>query len=244
MSWVLDYSESKLADRLVLLAIANHCDRYGRDSWPLHTTIAAEAHVSVREVVRAIQALTELGELSVEKGAGEIGKNRYTLSKFADSQSAKLSLENPPPSDKCGMFQVTNATRNKEEPSLTVLSTISPPSSEDITSPKKKVKLTDPRYTEFVEILSKGYKQRGWEFSFNGADGKQLKNLLRDRPQWDAKIFRKCLANYFRSDKVVPGDMPHVYLTRLPRYLHGPLNEFGKLITAPVQMAEDTTYYA
>jgi hypothetical protein len=150
IAWVLDHSKSKLADRLVLLAIANHCDRYGRDAWPLQTTIAAEAYVSTREVVRAIQKLDESGELRVENGKGEIGRNRYSLpgmepasirkeasDNLALSLSDNLALSEP--------SQVTNPTilsdksdiairKNRPEPSNTNIntSTFKKPSLEDV----------------------------------------------------------------------------------------------------------------
>lgn len=133
MSWVLDFSDSRFSDRLVLLAIANHCDRYGREAWPMHSTLAAEARVSTREVIRAIQSLVAMGELQVQKGKGKIGRNLYSLPLMEGTSSQtelrdKLSLREddqvtsmPLLSDKSvvPMCQITQ--RNKEEPSLTVL---------------------------------------------------------------------------------------------------------------------------
>lgn len=133
MSWVFDHSESVFADRLILLSIANHCDRYGTDAWPLQATIAAEAKVSTREVVRAVQSLVEIGELKVEKGKGKIGRNRYTLLGMeADSkqqiESDRLSLRDRDSqvtsttvlSDKYDNPKCHSVTCYKEEPSITI----------------------------------------------------------------------------------------------------------------------------
>jgi len=129
MSWVFDKSTAKYSDRLILLAIANHCDRYGRNSWPKQTTIAAEARVSVREVIRAIEGLKASGELLVEEGAGEVGKHRYSLplmiaadgDKMARDKSAcdELARDNNVDSrDKSSSSTCQIPQRNKEEPSL------------------------------------------------------------------------------------------------------------------------------
>lgn len=89
MSWVLDHSESELASRLVLLAIANHCDSVGRNAWPSQEKIADEAHVSVRTVKRCVVTLSEMGELTVgnRQGAavGRARTNYYELPLFIAS---------------------------------------------------------------------------------------------------------------------------------------------------------------
>jgi hypothetical protein len=111
-----------------------------------------------------------------------------------------------------------------------------PPSSDALSEPKSKPKSkikkadSDPRYPEFIEALSTGYKRRGWEFLFNGADGKQLKALLEYRKTMKVQEFRICLKHYFDSDGIIPGAMPHTYLMKLPNYWAGPLNQFGKLM--------------
>jgi hypothetical protein len=217
LSWVLDSSNSTYGARLVLLSIANHCDKFGTDAWPKIETIALESHLSVREVAYAIKDLISLGELTVEKGKGRKGKNLYSLTKlsakFAGDDQFRPATNDTSTCKPCSPI--------KEEPSLTA-QTLRPPSSDG----KKKV---DPRYKAFVEALSDGYKRRQWEFAWNGKDGTQLNALLKDHPQWDVKTFQKCVANYFKSDKIVPGGMPYLFLSRLPQYHAGPLNEFGKL---------------
>lgn len=70
VAWVLEHSEATLADRLVLIAIANHCDGRGVNAWPAIDTVAKEARVDRRTVFRAIEALEEAGELTVKRRPG------------------------------------------------------------------------------------------------------------------------------------------------------------------------------
>lgn len=67
VAWVLEYSEATLADRLVLIAIANHADARGWNAWPKVDQIALEARVDRRTVYRSIEALEALGELTVQR---------------------------------------------------------------------------------------------------------------------------------------------------------------------------------
>lgn len=70
MAWVWDHSQARERDRLVLLAIADHCDHDGSNAWPKLETLAAKVACSVRTVQRSIRALVDLGELEVEVNAG------------------------------------------------------------------------------------------------------------------------------------------------------------------------------
>lgn len=70
IAWVLENSEATLADRLVLLAIANHADARGRNAWPAIPLIAREARVDERTVYRALQALEQRGEIVIVKRPG------------------------------------------------------------------------------------------------------------------------------------------------------------------------------
>lgn len=226
MSWVLDFSEATNGSRLVLFSIANHCDKFGTDAWPKLETLAQEARLSVREVAYAIKTLTEIGELTVEKGAGKIGRNLYSLTKMLPAKFAGKDDHLPAmvAGSTCKMPQ-----RNKEEPSVPSLN-LSPPSSE-------RLKKSDPRYPVFIEALNQGYKRRGWQFGFEGRDGKQLKALLKARPTWKVEDFRRALKFYFESEGIVPGEMPHRYLSTLPRYWSGPLDRFSKLKTKSNEVA-------
>jgi len=79
MSYVFDNSEARLGDRLVLLSIANHADKHGRNAWPSIAGMAEEAHMSERQVKRAIRNLAELGEIEIEENGGPKGTHCYTI---------------------------------------------------------------------------------------------------------------------------------------------------------------------
>lgn len=70
IAWVLEHSSSTLADRLVLLAVANHADASGWNAWPAIDRLALEARVDRRTVFRAIESLETAGELVVERRPG------------------------------------------------------------------------------------------------------------------------------------------------------------------------------
>jgi Helix-turn-helix domain len=77
--WVIEYSESRLADRCVLISIANHCDREGKNAWPSINTISHEAKVSPRQAQVSIARLAKTGELSIARNQGPHGTNLYSL---------------------------------------------------------------------------------------------------------------------------------------------------------------------
>jgi hypothetical protein len=81
---VLNHSKAKGTAKLVLIGIANHEGDGG--SWPSIGTLARYANVDARSVQRAIEVLTDMGELAVEvKGGGTVGTradrrtNRYRI---------------------------------------------------------------------------------------------------------------------------------------------------------------------
>lgn len=79
LTWVLDHSKAKLADRLVLLSIANHANATGGDAFPSQATIAKEAGITARQVTRCTARLRDLGELDWVKGGSQYGTNLYEM---------------------------------------------------------------------------------------------------------------------------------------------------------------------
>lgn len=77
MSWVFEQSRSKGIDRLVLLAIGDHAHDTGRNAYPSMSTLTRKTGLDKRTVQRAIRALVDLGELTVDINAGPKGSNRY-----------------------------------------------------------------------------------------------------------------------------------------------------------------------
>lgn len=62
-SWVLDNSEAKHGDRLVLLVLAEHAHRDGSKAFPGVPTIAHEARLSERQVTASLGKLEKVGAI-------------------------------------------------------------------------------------------------------------------------------------------------------------------------------------
>jgi hypothetical protein len=95
ISWVLDHSQSRGLSRLVLISIANHADKFGREAFPATKTIAAEAGVSEREVRYCVASLTHLGEVQVDYKASKYGTNVYVLAKMHPANCATSTRQAP-----------------------------------------------------------------------------------------------------------------------------------------------------
>lgn len=129
VAWVLEHSQATLADRLVLIAIANHCDGRGWNAWPAVPRIALEARVDRATVYRSITALEEAGELAVERKPGR--SNRYGIGALMGSQDAtgQAEVEGSQIATGRGSQDATGGVANdhkrgrrmRPEPSLTVL---------------------------------------------------------------------------------------------------------------------------
>lgn len=89
--WVLEHSTSRLGDRLVLLAIANHAQADGTNAWPSVARIAKEARVTPRSVQRSMRILEASGELVIEPGAGFRGTNLCRISMSDDRGTDAVS---------------------------------------------------------------------------------------------------------------------------------------------------------
>ena len=85
VAWVLEHSEATLADRLVLIAIANHADARGWNAFPSVRLIGIEARCGRTTVFRALEALERSGELAVERRPGF--SNMYGIAALMGSQS-------------------------------------------------------------------------------------------------------------------------------------------------------------
>ncbi len=77
VTWVLEFSEATLGSRLVLLSIASHANREGRNSWPSVATICGEARLTRREVQYCLRELEKIGELKTIQRSG--GSSMYHL---------------------------------------------------------------------------------------------------------------------------------------------------------------------
>ena len=79
MTLVFSHSTAAGADRLLLLAIADHAGDDGDDAWPSVPTLARKTGISERSVQRGISRLVDGGHLAVTRCAGRNGTNRYRV---------------------------------------------------------------------------------------------------------------------------------------------------------------------
>lgn len=79
--WVYENSEARLADRLVLLAIADEADDDGTNAYPSLRRIAHKARVAVGTASAAVERLEAMGALLVQRPekTGRGHHNRYTV---------------------------------------------------------------------------------------------------------------------------------------------------------------------
>ena len=63
VTWVLQFSDERLGNRLVLIALADHAHSDGSNAFPSVKTIAREARMSERNVQRALRALEQSGAI-------------------------------------------------------------------------------------------------------------------------------------------------------------------------------------
>lgn len=93
LAWVLQNSKAELTDRLVLIAIANHCDAHWC-CYPSIDMIAAEARVSRSSVLRSIKELVRLAELEVSPGGrGKGQRSTYRLAHYQGCQDDTVKLD-------------------------------------------------------------------------------------------------------------------------------------------------------
>lgn len=131
MSWVLDFSASRLGARLVLLAIANYVSNDDGEAWPSVETIAEKSGLERSNVFRNLQELERIGELKIVTGGkGPKDTNTYQMPLFLDwylrvakggeKRVAKGSENTSKGSENTekGSQSATRTVRNHQEPSV------------------------------------------------------------------------------------------------------------------------------
>lgn len=85
-------------DRLVMLVMAWHADEDHDIAWPTLRTIAAEAHIAINTVRRALQRLTDQGLLElVDKGSRQRSARYRLCIHLVDTRRAgRVSTVYPP----------------------------------------------------------------------------------------------------------------------------------------------------
>ncbi len=148
---VWKHSKSRLSDRLVLLALADHADDSGK-CWPGVESLSIKANLSERQCQRCLRNLEVAGEIKTDPQGGPHGTNLFRITLTAREEQ----IVTP---DKSGNEGVTNPTKERPDLSPEPSFKSSIETSEPLTpSPKGKGKnmpkpLEDE--AEIIQILSK-----------------------------------------------------------------------------------------
>lgn len=158
VGWVLANSKSTLADRLVFIAIANHADARGYNSYPSVDHIAKEALVGVSTVSRSVANLERMGELVVIRRPGRA--NLYGIQALLDPPQIERGL---PLSDR--EVPLSNTTRTPLKSRDITVVTVTQPSRERVDAHATPAQLPPElpedvraRGAEFFKELRKGGK--------------------------------------------------------------------------------------
>lgn len=116
VSWVLEHSDAKLGERLVLLVLADHAEHDGTNAWPAVATIARQTRLSERQVQRCLRALEARGEIT-KTGSHRAGAQRYGTHVYAVVM-AKGDILSPLDSAKGDISDIQRVTPMSPEPSL------------------------------------------------------------------------------------------------------------------------------
>lgn len=76
MSFVLNRAMVNGTDKLVLLGIASHADKYGDNAWPSVDTLAGYANVSHRATQQSLARLADMGWIEIQRQAGGTAQMR------------------------------------------------------------------------------------------------------------------------------------------------------------------------
>lgn len=120
-TWVMEFSEARLADRLVLGAIAHRISNDDGDAWPSIKRIMHESRLSERQVYESLKTLVLMGEIFIREEPSERGTNRYHMPKFLTWVQTLHPAQSAPPakSAKCTLHNLQNAgAQNADEPSI------------------------------------------------------------------------------------------------------------------------------
>jgi len=127
MSYVIDNSRQTGVAYTLMLMIANHADRYGRNSFPSIPTLAGECRTYERSIKRILPVLETSGELKIYRNEGPYGTHIFevVLSVGGDATSPGGVTQGHPGGDKSGQMGVTSCPKRDDvmspKPSLTVL---------------------------------------------------------------------------------------------------------------------------
>lgn len=105
------------------------------------------------------------------------------------------------------------------------------PSAKQVRGPESPelVLPVDSRHMKIKSLICNAYEeQNGAPCPWDGSEGRQLKAFLDATPKWVDSQVAQCLIHMYASAGFAKGTRPREFLPRLPKYLHGPLNEFNR----------------
>ena len=255
-TWVMEFSESRLADRLVLGAIAHRVSNDSGEAYPSIPTIAREANVSESTVYESLEKLKLIGELEWEKAASPLGTNLYRLPKFR----AWMETLHPPKSGGGRPSEVMkDALRSSEkhppksggEPSVNHQKE---PSAEK-TLPATPASASLHR--RFVQWAKESFKSKhdGHAPTWSGHDYRRLAELIRNTPDVRLEELQRRWTHFLTSPQPFirdQGDSLGFFCKNFDRFIDGPLfaapggggNGHGKLSIAEQEQRTRRTLVA
>jgi hypothetical protein len=223
-TWVMEFSESKLATRLVLLAIAHRVSNDNGEAFPSVATIAREANVSESSVHASLLALVEKGELEIDREASQYGTNVYKLPKFLvwieglHQQGGTKSVPTksvPPKRSKPSANSAPEPSVNHHKKTITG-KTSTPSASGDV------------RHRVFVQFAREDFQTRhsGQKPTWNGKDFRQLREFLERNPDVDLAELKRRWAHFVSSLQPFirnQGESLGFFCSNFDRFIDGPL---------------------
>lgn len=95
------------------------------------------------------------------------------------------------------------------------------------------------RFADFRQMVTKFYEWKwGHECPWDGAEGRQLSQLLKSSPSLDVMTFKRWLYNYGMSEDITPGERPRSFLPRIHNYSVVPLDRFKRSQDAQIDTAQ------
>jgi len=223
----MEFSESRLADRLVLGAIAHRVSNDSGEAYPSIPTIAREANVSESTVYESLKNLKDLGEVEWEIAASPLGTNLYGLPKFRDWMETL-----PPPKSGGGRGSEVrkhplqsldkHPPKSGGEPSLNHQKK---PSEEKTSAASPPNHSLHRRFVQFAKESFKG-KHAGRSPSWNGQDYARLADLLKRCPDLHFEELQRRWTHFASSPQPFirdQGDSLKFFCSRFDSFINGPL---------------------
>lgn len=124
MSWVWEFGPANGTERMLLLALADHCDDAGR-AFPSMAGLADKACVTERGARQIMRRLEADGWVKTRIGGGRGGKNQYQIlmvNPERETGNEKPGMRNPEPDDtKPGTTLPETRNPGSAEPSVTII---------------------------------------------------------------------------------------------------------------------------